>query len=591
VALQEARRPSRFRTLSFGLQLLRLGATTIWIRLTWPFTPDDSERYIRFARYVRDFLYHLGTVGIKLGQILAMRSDLLPPAFATEMAKLRDVGKGVPFPRVQKSIEKELGTTIAEHFEEFHETPFAATSSFQVHRARLRREQVWVAVKVLRPFAQETFARDIFLLRRITGWLKFLRIYPHMRWQDMCREVEEAGTRELDLRFEAAALRQLQQNLPKHGVYVPEVFADYSGKHVLTMEFIHATLMSDIIEMKKADPERLALWLEENNIQPRKLARRLFHSVWRQILEDNFFHADLHPNNVIVLRDNRLAVIDCRSAGELEAETHVKHRRYVEAMADAEYTTAAEYLFLLMARLPRVDLGEVKSQFARVWRRWENQNYVSNLSAAEKSLTRMLDSLNRIMFRYGFEVQWSLARLIWTIINADTSILHLAEDVNYVHWLRQYFAAANRRRNRIKPSELAERAARTVAAMVQLPKSMAADSIAQQEILRRQARVFHGSTTKTGHFLATLYSFLATGLLVLIAFCLCAFLSQHYEWKLVSALGPQLSTVVNALPHFSWWLWIFVLLLIAYLHRHCVLAKRGHLRQDLGQQPNAGPAI
>src|SRR5262249_52672084 len=199
------------------------------------------------------------------------------------------------------------------------------TTSFQVHRARLRQEQVWVAVKVLRPYAEATFARDVVILRRMTSWLEFLPVYPNMRWQGLCREVEEAGRRELELRFEAAALRQLQQTLPAHGVYVPEVHGTYSTRRILTMEFIHAALMADLVALKQTDPQRLAAWLEENNIQPRRLAKRLFYSIWRQILEDNFFHADLHPDNVIVLRDSRLAVIDCRSAGQLEAENLTKH--------------------------------------------------------------------------------------------------------------------------------------------------------------------------------------------------------------------------------------------------------------------------
>ncbi len=476
-------------------------------------------------------------------------------------------------------------------FDEFNPTPFAAAASFQLHRARLRREQVWVAVKVLQPHAEKTFAQDIALLRRATGWLQRLRVYPKMRWLDLCREVEEASARELDLRFEAASLRQLRTTLPPHGVYVPEVYSAYSTRRVLVMEFIHAALMADYIELKRTDPQGLADWLRENNIQPRRLAQRLFHSVWRQILEDNFFHADMHPSNVLLLRDSRLAVIDCRGVGQLEAESLSKQRRFIEALADGEYATAAEYSFLLMSRLPLVDMGEVKAHFVRVWRLWETRNYVRELPAAEKSITHMLDGLNRIMYRYRFEAQWAMASLTGTLINADASILDLASDVNYLQWLRQYFRAAARRRKRISLRDMSDRAVLTLSSMLHIPKTLAGASIAQQEILRRQARVYQASTTKSGYVLAAIYSFLGLGVILLGALLAGAFLSQHSEASLEPVLGPQLAALAHAVPALGSWAWGGVLLLLAGLYRRTQSLKRRCLQHHIVRQPEARPAI
>jgi ubiquinone biosynthesis protein len=583
--VEQAQKPSRFRALVLLYHLALLAAVVLWLRLTLRLTPA------RLARRLHRFLLRVGTVGIKLGQTLAMRSDLLPPAFAAELATLREPGAALPFAAVRRVVEQELGATLESRFEEFSPVPFEATMSFQLHRARLRREQVWVAVKVLSPYAEETFSRDIALLRRVTGWLHAFGLFPKMRWLDLYREVEEQNGRELDLRFEAAALKQLARTLPPHGVYVPEVFTAHCTRRLLVMEFIHAALMADYIAVKRADPNRLAAWLEENNIQPRKLARRLFHSVWRQVLEDDLFHTDLHPGNVILLRDSRLAVIDCRGVGELEAESLVKHRGFAEALAEGEYLTAAEYSFLLASRLPLVDLGEVKAEMVRLWRGWEMRNYVRELPAAEKSLTRMLDGLNRILYHHQFESQWSLARLAWTMVNADTSILHLASDVNYLHWLRQYFRLARRRGNRINLQEAADRVAGTAAAVLKLPKVLAADSVAQQEVLRRQARVFHGSTSKSGYFLATLCSLLATGLLLVGAFLACAFLHQRYEASLEPVLGPQLTGLVKQVPLWGDGTWVVVGLLVAYFQRRLVRVKRVYLQQDVVRRPEARVAI
>ena len=585
LVLEHVRPPSRLRPAFLLFSLVRLGLIALWLRITLRFTPA------RYARHVRTFLLQLGPVGRKLSQLLAMRSDLVSAEFAAELAFLEEHGDGATFAQIREIVESELQHPLAQYFEEFSDVPFTATTSFQLHRARLRREGVWVAVKILRPHIEEIAARDVALLRRLMGWLQFLRVYPKMRWLDLWREVAEVSMRELDLRFEAASLRQLRQTLPPHGIYVPDIYPNYSTRRILVMEFLHAALLADYAELKRTDPHRLGAWLEENNIRPGTLARRLFHSVWRQILEDNFFHTDMNPYNVILLRDSRLAVIDCRGVGMFETETLGKHRRFVEALAEGEYATAAEFSFLLASRLPIVDLGEVKAQFVRVWRQWETRNYVQGFPAAEKSLTRMLDAINRVMFRYQFEAQWGMARFARTLINAEVSILQLAPDVNYLVWVRQYLRAAERRGNRINVREIANRAVITATAALELPKLMSADSIAQQEVLRRQARVFHGSTTKTGYLLATLYGALAGIWLLVGVLFFCAFLDQHYQTPFEPILGPQLLAVVRALPRLGYEVWVGVLLGVLYLNRRMVRLKRGALQQDAVQRPDARPAI
>jgi ubiquinone biosynthesis protein len=585
VIIEEVQEPSWLRTVAFPARLALVVLIVQWLRLvSWISPSHKVGRYARFARSVRDMLVGFGPVGIKLGQTLAMRSDLLPADFVAELVGMRDIAPGVPFARIRQYVEQELGGRLERHFEEFSEEPFTATASFQVHRARLRQEQVWVAVKVLRPYAEDTFARDIALLRRVTKWLDVLRVTPNMRWLELSREVEENATRELDLRFEAASLGQLKKTLPSHGIYVPEVYSRYSTRRMLIMEFIHAALMADYVALKDRDPARLEAWLEENKIKPRKVARRLFHSLWRQVFEDNFFHADLHPDNVILLRNSRLAVIDCRTAGQLEGETLVKHRRLFEALADREFSTAAEYGFLTVSRLPRVDLGEVKAEFTRLWRRWEIRNHVRELPAADKSLTRMLDGITRIMYRYGFEAQWSMARLGWAAVNADTSILHLASDVNYLEWLGGYFRAANRRRSRVRPREIANRLVVMLSATLDLPKTLTADSVAQQEVLRRQSRVVHGSASMGSYVIATMCSFLAVGLLLVGAFLFFVWLDRQFQVSAENLIGSQLMGVIRAAPALGFWPSIAVVLIVTFLFRRVLTVRRVSLSRGVRQR-------
>ena len=110
-----------------------------------------------------------------------------------------------------------------------------------------------------------------------------------------------------------------------------------------------------------------------DNINPKKVATKLFSSVYRQIFEDNLFHADMHPGNVVLLKNSQVAIIDCHSMASLERELLDKYRMCMHAIADQRYATAADIYLLLAVRLPSVDVSIVKADLIRVWRRWHTQ--------------------------------------------------------------------------------------------------------------------------------------------------------------------------------------------------------------------------
>ena len=307
---------------------------------------------------------------IKAGQLLSLRGDLFPADVCRELASLRDSGDGIPFESVSQILEADLRLPLKSTFDHFEEHPFLATSVAQLHRAYLRAEKAWVVVKVQKPHVTKLFQQDMSLIRKIAWLLNVLSVYPNMRWGIFCKQLDDLMTKELDFRYEASSLRRLKKTLRKHGVYVPETFSQYSSRRVLVMEFIHGALLSDAIALKQHDPARLQSWLDENHIQPKRLARRLFESVYRQIFEDNLFHGDMRPDNVVLLRHNRLAILDCRSVGSLEGELLTKYRLFLHALAHQRYSHAADLYFLAATSLPAVEMSRVKTKLTRIWRVW-----------------------------------------------------------------------------------------------------------------------------------------------------------------------------------------------------------------------------
>src|SRR5207302_10241281 len=118
---------------------------------------------------------------------------------------------------------------------------------------------------------------------------------PNLHWGELLWELNQILAEEIDYRYEAASTQRMRRTLRKHAIYVPKVFLQYCTRRVLVTEFLHAVLMADFIRMLHTDPMRGKAWCAQNNVKPRVLATRLFNSLWRQLLEDNLFHGDLHP--------------------------------------------------------------------------------------------------------------------------------------------------------------------------------------------------------------------------------------------------------------------------------------------------------
>src|SRR6516165_2556839 len=175
---------------------------------------------------------------------------------------------------------------------------------------------------------------------------------PDLRWEEMLWELDQIVAEEIDYRFEASNMRRMRKSLWPHRVYVPKVFPSYCTKQVLVTEFIDGVLMTDYIRMLGDDPQRCAAWCAENKIRPRLVARRLYNSLLRQLLEDNLFHGDPHPGNIMLLRNSRIALIDFGTVGSMEREYHQKFGLLFKAMAGQDYAKSADLLLLLSGALP-----------------------------------------------------------------------------------------------------------------------------------------------------------------------------------------------------------------------------------------------
>ena len=541
-----------------------------------------SRRYTakEWASEVRHFVERMGGIWIKAGQVLAMRNDLFSPEFCNELGNLQDRAFAYPSELAIRTVREQLGRPIEDVFDQFDVKPFAAASLCQVHKARLRENGCIVAVKVRRPFAVEFFRHDLWWLSRFFGLLQMMDVMDHFHWDEMLKAVRDMMEEELDYRYEATHMRDFRKTLKKHKVYVPRVFFQYSSASVLVMEFLEAVFMSEWVKVSRTDPARLAAWIKENDLDPKKIARRLFESQLRQIYEDLLFHGDLHPGNIIVLRENRLAFVDFGNVGFLDQDFAKTYDQYLHAFSANEMSTAADLYLVLAGRLSSdIDLAQVKKELIAAFHRHQLRSRMRNLPFQERSLAGNAAELSRIAGAYRFEMNWNLLKMGRALGAIDQNIGVLNPDIDYNKETARYIQKAAERKER----PMCE-------TMPRLLRQMELFSQALKPTLLSRAMQF-GAWVSHGARLASMaLGLLARGVWVTVFVALWVYLYQHH-FGVVASIHTSRSSVVQwieAVPRQEKLTWVGIGIVLVLLGmRLAGLAKNmiGRPARRPGERP------
>jgi len=254
-------------------------------------------RILRFGRRLsaprgqrlREALEGLGPIFVKFGQVLSTRRDLLPEDIANELALLQDHVPPFPAQLARNVIEKGLKRKIPAMFLEFEDVPIASASIAQVHFAKLL-DGTEVAVKVVRPGMLDVIERDLALLKVLGA--QFMRLSADARRLRPLEVISEFDTYlhdELDLIREAANANQLRRNFTDSDLLmIPVMYWDYCSTHVLVMERMHGIPIGRMDRLRDA------------GMDMSKLSRDGVEIFFRQVFQDGFFHADMHPGNILV---------------------------------------------------------------------------------------------------------------------------------------------------------------------------------------------------------------------------------------------------------------------------------------------------
>ncbi len=388
-------------------------------------TNSTKKNLGKRAVQMRQMLTKLGPAYIKIGQALSTRPDLVPPQFLEELAQLQDNIPAFSNQIAYQFIEEELGDRPEVIYAEISAIPIAAASLGQVYKGKLWSGET-VAIKVQRPGLENSIALDLHIMRSLCAWAQsnFKRIRSNL--VAIADEFAERIFEEMDYENEgrnAEKFAELYGSMPD--IYIPKIYWEYTGRRVLTMEWITGTKLTNLEAVAAQGIN--ATYLVEVGVQ----------CSLRQLLEHGFFHADPHPGNLLAMPSGKLAYLDFGMMSQVKP-----YQRYglVEAivhLVNRDFEGLARDYVKLEFLTPDVDLTPIIPAFADVFNRSFGDNGTNVADLDFKSVT---DQLSGVMYEFPFQVPAYYALIIRSLVTLEGIAISVDPDFKVLSKAYPYVA-------------------------------------------------------------------------------------------------------------------------------------------------------
>jgi ubiquinone biosynthesis protein len=403
---------------------------------------DEGVGRLTVPVRLRRTLEELGSTYIKVGQLLSGRSDVLPPTYTAELAKLLDAAPPVPTNEIREVIEDELGTAVEDLYASFDDVPIASASIGQVHRDTLNDGRE-VVVKVQRPGIEEVVEADLDLLLRQARFLEnrsaTMRDYNLVAiGEEMARSLCE----ELDYQIEGRNAERVRMNLAKdRRIVVPQVFWSLTSRRVLTLEHLDGIQFNEVDRLRK------------EGYDLKEVASLGIEAYLKQIFVDGFFQADPHPANLMVI-DGKVGLIDFGNTGYLTPQQKEYLGDMFLQILDEDAGGIARTVVRMGATRGRPDLEDMERDLQRLLMRYWG------VALEDLSVGEMLGEIFTVAFQHKVYLPGDLAQLARTIVTMEGTGRLLDPDFVLVDAVRPF--AVRLVRDRLSPVIAGRRALRTL---------------------------------------------------------------------------------------------------------------------------------
>lgn len=379
----------------------------------------EEQRGVSRAAHLRLALEELGTTFIKLGQVLSTRADLLPPEYLQELSRLQTEVAAVPVAAIKEMMEQELGQETSQLFAEFEDKPLASASIGQVHRARLRDGQR-VVVKVQRPGVEELVRLDLEIIQFLARQLqKRTDIGTLLDLEGLVDEFAATLRAELDYIQEGRNAERFRRIFAgEKNVYIPQVFWDFTTRRVLVMEEIQGIKVDDMEALERAGMDK------------KELARTSSRLFMHLVFNEGFFHADLHPGNLLILPGGVIGLLDFGMVGHLDEETRDLLLQLLLSFLRRETEEAVEILLQLGVTPGSLNRRRLKEDMTRLI------NCYYGLPLGEIKIGHVLSEILHIAYRHRLRMPTSLTLLAKTVLMSEGIGRRLDPEFNLVEVVR-----------------------------------------------------------------------------------------------------------------------------------------------------------
>ena len=372
----------------------------------------------------RRMLEELGPTFVKAGQILSMRSEILPESFCAELSRLRSDVDPMPYDTVLSTLEHEYGQALGTIFDAIGEHPLGSASVAQVHRARLATGED-VAVKIQRPHVREVMAQDIDIMRSLVRHLSpLMKGDQFLDVKSVVEELWDTFREETDFLIEARNLEEFRRN--NEGCAYVSCPAPYMGlctEHVVVMDYVEGITISKPAQLVEAGYDLT------------EIGTKLVDNYSSQLLEHGFFHADPHPGNLVV-SGGKIVYLDLGITGRLGPSMRSIMRDMIFAVAARDTPKLKSALLRLAggnaedidhAKL-LADLDEVVDEFGTV-------------SLSELDLGNFLSNITSLARRAGLELPGQITSMARGLVTLEGVLDEFLPGVNMIEIISQHIRA------------------------------------------------------------------------------------------------------------------------------------------------------
>lgn len=363
---------------------------------------------------IRCALEDLGPTFVKFGQIMSLRPDLLPPPLIDELSKLQDEVASVEFSQIKEAIENWTGQALEEIFSIFDAEPLAAASISQVHRGVFKTDGRIASIKVQRPGIRSKMEKDLDILAAVAGQLHervdYLKSYD---LPNLVRVIRRILLRELDFKREARNMKIARAYAGENSeIAIPEVYEAYCTPHLLAMEYVQGTNVKD--------------FKTETLNNPEALAKQGLRAAIKQIFEDGFFHADPHPGNLLITKDERICLIDWGMTGRISERDRYELIDLMKSIVHKDSEAMVHALLRISSAGTAVDHRSLERELLDIL-----DSYYA-VPIKDMNMGQLLMAVTELLRTHRLRLPPDLVIMIKALVSAEGTARFIYPDLNIV---------------------------------------------------------------------------------------------------------------------------------------------------------------